>query len=69
MPSLAVYLLIEQETAAVVAFRRTPAGFSREVYQGLDAVVPLGEIGIDLPLADVYENVEFAPEPDDDPGD
>src|SRR5262249_21747626 len=32
IPSLGVYLLVEQETAVVVAFRRTPSGFSREVY-------------------------------------
>jgi Uma2 family endonuclease len=65
IPSLAVYALIEQETAAVVAFRRTKDGFEREVYQGLDAVLPLGEIGIDLPLAEVYETIEFAPEPEE----
>jgi Uma2 family endonuclease len=65
IPSLHVYALIEQETAAVVAFRRTKDGFVREVYQGLDAVLPLGEIGIDLPLAEVYETVEFAPEPEE----
>jgi len=61
--ALAVYLLVEQETAAVVAFRRSEQGFIREVYAGLDAVVPLGEIGTALPLAEVYETVEFRPEP------
>jgi Uma2 family endonuclease len=66
IPSLNVYVLIEPDTAAVVAFRRTEGGFVREVYEGLDAVLPLGEIGIDLPLADIYEAVEFAPEPEDD---
>ena len=65
IPSLRVYLMIEQETAAVVAFRRTESGFIREVYHGLDTVVPLGEIGIDLPLADIYENVEFGSAPED----
>src|SRR5207237_2388720 len=64
IPSLAVYVLIEQDTPAVVAFRRTEGGFVREVYEGLDAVLPLGEIGIDLPLAEIYETVEFAPEPE-----
>ena len=63
IPSLAVYVLVEQETAAVVAFRRTAGGFVREVHQGADAVLPLGEIGVALPLAEVYEGVEFAPEP------
>jgi len=61
--SLGVYVLIEQEAAAVVLFRRTETGFVREVYKGLDAVVPLGEIGIELPLAEIYEGVQFAPEP------
>jgi Uma2 family endonuclease len=43
IPSLSVYVLIEQETAAVTAFRRTPEGFVQEVYEGVDAVIPLDE--------------------------
>jgi Uma2 family endonuclease len=66
IPSLSVYVLVEQETAAVVAFRRTEGGFVREVFEGLDAVLSLGEIGIDLPLAEIYETVEFAPESEED---
>ena len=65
-PSLRVYVLIEPDTPAVVVFRRTEGRFIREVYEGLDAVLPLREIGIDLPLAEVYETVEFAPDPDED---
>jgi Uma2 family endonuclease len=65
IPSLAVYLLIEQETPAVVAFRRTEQGFVREVYQGMEAVLPLPEMGIDLPLAEIYEAVAFIPEPEE----
>jgi len=59
IPSLAVYLLVEQETAAVVVFRRTEHGFVREVHEGVGAVIPLGEIETELPLAEVYETVEF----------
>jgi len=66
IPSLAVYLLIEQEVAAVVAFRRTNAGFVREVYQGLDTVIPLPEIDTELPLGEIYERIAFVPEPDTD---
>jgi Uma2 family endonuclease len=62
IPSLAVYLLVEQETPAVVAFRRTEQGFVREAYEGLPAVVPLSEIEAELPLAEIYEAVEFSPE-------
>jgi Uma2 family endonuclease len=65
IPSLDVYVLVEQDTAAVVAFRRTESGFVREVYEGLDVILPLGEIGVDLPLAEIYETVEFAPEPEE----
>src|SRR5437870_3028858 len=63
IPSLNVYVLLEQESPAAVVFRRTERGFVREVYQGLDAVVPLRAIEIDLPLAEVYEGVDVLPEP------
>jgi len=66
IPSLSVYLLIEQDIPAIVAYRRTEHGFVREVYDGLGAVVPLSEVEIVLPLAEVYEAVEFSPEPADD---
>ena len=60
-----MYVLVEQESAAVAVYRRTEAGFVRESYEGLDAVLPLPEIGVDLPLAEVYEAVELTPESDD----
>ena len=66
IPSLSVYLLVEQEFPAVVAFRRTETGFVREVYEGLDAVIPLGEIEIELPLREIYEAVTFVAEADED---
>jgi|SRR5665213_335151 len=65
IPSLAAYVMLEQDTAAAVVFRRTERGFIREVYEGLDAVLSLGEIAVDLPLAEIYEAVEFTPEPPD----
>jgi Uma2 family endonuclease len=66
IPSLSVYALVEQDTAAVVVFRRTENGFVREVYHGMDAVIPLGEIETELPLREIYEGAEFTPEPSDD---
>jgi Uma2 family endonuclease len=63
IPSLRVYALIEQETAAVVVHRRTEHGFVREVHEGQRAAIPLPEIEIELPLADIYDRVEFRPEP------
>lgn len=63
IPSLNVYMLIEQEAPLVTLHRRTEAGFVREVYEGLDAVISLPEIDIVLPLAEIYAGVEFVPEP------
>ncbi|QDU87484.1 hypothetical protein Pla175_08460 [Pirellulimonas nuda] len=67
IPSLRVYLVIEQEEPRVVAHRRVDQGFAREEHLGLDAVIPLPEIAAELPLAELYQRVEFSPEPDDDP--
>lgn len=39
---------------------------AREVFHDPDAVLPLPEIEIDLPLAEIYEAVEFTPEPGED---
>jgi hypothetical protein len=46
----------------------TEQGFVTETYADRDAVIPLPEIGIELPLAEVYDGVQFAPEPDDEAG-
>ena len=64
IPSLMHYWMVEQEEAVVVAYRRADQGFVREVYQGLEAVIALSDLGIDLPLAEIYERVEFSPESD-----
>ena len=62
--SLDVYLLVEQDFARVTAYRRTEQGFVAEVYDGIQALVPLPEIETELPLAELYEAVEFVPEPE-----
>lgn len=66
IPSLRVYLLVEQNQALVVALRRTDNGFVREKYEGMQAVVPLPEIEAELPLVELYERVSFGQEPEDD---
>jgi Uma2 family endonuclease len=68
IPSVMAYLLVEQESAAVVVFRRDADDFGREVYSGADAVISLPELGIELPLAEIYEGAEFAPEADENEG-
>jgi len=55
IPSLNLYLLLEPDRPAVVAFRRGERGFEREVYGGADAVIPLPDLGLELPLAELYD--------------
>ena len=61
IPSLTAYWMIHQDSARVVAFRRTEQGFTRELYQGLETVLPLEEIGVSLALSDVYDGIELGP--------
>ena len=61
IPSLGVYLLVEQDVPLVIVHRRTEqGGFVREVYEGMESVIRLPEIGTELPLSEVYEGVEFS---------
>ncbi|MEN3939653.1 Uma2 family endonuclease [Prosthecobacter sp. SYSU 5D2] len=60
VPSLAVYLLVEQAAANVRVHRRTDIGFVQEEYNGLECRVPLPEIQAELALMDIYEDVPVA---------
>ena len=59
IPTLAAYLLIETDCPRVAVHRRTDQGFVLEAYDGADAVIPLPAIDAELPLAELYERVEF----------
>jgi Uma2 family endonuclease len=67
IPSLSVYVLVEQQCALVVVFRRAEMDFDAEVYEGLNAVIPLPEIEAELALAHVFADVDFQTSPADDP--
>jgi Uma2 family endonuclease len=64
IPSLQTYLLVEQEMPAVVAHTRKEQGFVREIFKGPESIIDLPELDIELPLAEVYDAVEFIPEAD-----
>jgi Uma2 family endonuclease len=59
IPTLTAYLIIETDRPRVVVHRRTDSGFIAEAYEGTDAVIPLEAIDAELPLAELYERVEF----------
>jgi Uma2 family endonuclease len=61
LPSLKVLIFVEPEKPSVSLHRRkSGGGFAIEHHVGLDAVIPLPEIAASLPLADLYDRVEFA---------
>jgi Uma2 family endonuclease len=59
IPTLAAYLIIETERPRVVVHRRTDSGFIAEAYEGTASTIPLNAIEAELPLAELYERVEF----------
>ncbi|MGC4032488.1 MAG: Uma2 family endonuclease [Tepidisphaeraceae bacterium] len=59
IPTLQSYLLIETTEPRVTAFERTNEGFVEHVYEGMDAVIPLLKNEVMLPLAELYERIDF----------
>ena len=60
LSTLEAYLRIEQNRAEVVVERRTPEGWKTERLSGLEAVVCLPALEIELPLAELYERIKFS---------
>ena len=72
LESFQEYVLISQDTARIETFFRQPDGTWRfDVATGVEAVARLRSLQIDLPLNEVFANVELAPadSPDDAPPD
>jgi Uma2 family endonuclease len=64
-PSVQRYVVLEQTHAAAIMFSRRDDAWVSEVVAGLDGALHLPEIGIELPLADLYERIELAAAEDD----
>ena len=65
MASLQEYVLVAQDRPQVEPFYRQPDGgwLIGQVVHGLDGLLRLRSLGVDLPLSDVYERVTFPPLP------
>lgn len=59
IPSIKIYLIVEQDQAGVTLLTRQADGWFLRLYSGLDAVVPLDDIQAQLKLSELYETVEF----------
>jgi Uma2 family endonuclease len=61
LPAIMEIVLVSQEEARVdTFFRQTDGIWGLEVYSGMDAVMRLRSVELDLPLRDFYEGVELA---------
>lgn len=56
------FSLIEQSTPTVASYRRTDQQFIPAGCEQIDAVVPLSEVGVDLPLTEIYQGTNFPPD-------
>jgi Uncharacterized protein conserved in cyanobacteria len=62
IPTLRHYLLIEQSFMHVEHRRiETDGSWSHEIVESPDRIVHLSEVGVDLPVSRIYEEVGFAP--------
>jgi Uma2 family endonuclease len=63
LDTLRNYVLISQEEAQVECFTRQSNGdWLLSIHKGLDTVLPLSTIAIEMLLTDIYEDVVFGPE-------
>lgn len=70
VPTLRHYLLASQDEPLVELFTRGEAGWTYTRHEGLDARVPLAALGLELPLVELYADVELPVPPggEDEPG-
>jgi Uma2 family endonuclease len=62
IPTFEQYLLVAQDRPYAQTFLRQPGGnWLMHPYVGIDAVIRLESIGIELPLVEVYAGVVFPP--------
>ena len=62
IPSLECYIALEQHQPSAIVMRRTERGFLRESVEGIDERIELPTIASSLPIRELYDGVDFAPE-------
>ena len=60
--SMQAYLVIDQHRVMVELYTRADSGWLLRRYSDLDAVIPLASLGCDLPVADIYDGIQFEQE-------
>jgi Uma2 family endonuclease len=60
IPSIELYLLVEQGCMRVTALHRAESAWRKEVLEGPTAVLKLDCLGVEIPLARLYERTTLA---------
>lgn len=66
-PSIERYVILQQQQAGAIMFTRKGEDWVTELVTGDGAVLRMPEIGVSIPLAELYPDVEF-PAAGDEPG-
>ncbi len=64
-PSIRRYVILQQTHAGALVFAREGEDWIAETLSGDDAVLRMPEIGVEIPLAEFYLDVELVGEADD----
>jgi Uma2 family endonuclease len=62
LPSLKVYLLAEPDEPLIRVYRRAGDRFELSLLVGEEKILKLPEVGLEIPLREIYRDVEFSPE-------
>ncbi len=62
--SIQRYIILQQTDAGAIAFARKGEDWVSELISGVDAVLCMPEIGIEIPLAELYIGIDLQTEPD-----
>jgi Uma2 family endonuclease len=65
-PSIRHYVMLEQDGVGATVYARAGAGWTHEILAG-ESVLALPEIGVELPIAELYEGIAFDDEGDEAP--
>ncbi len=60
LPSVQRYVMLEQDQVFATVVSRTAAGWGLETL-GADGVLAMPEIGVEVPMAELYEGLDLAP--------
>jgi Uma2 family endonuclease len=60
IPSVEVYVIVEQERPSVTVLRQAETGWKTEAVQGLNGILRLPTIGVEMPLAEIYRQTAIA---------